>query len=410
MLTVKKLLKVAAAIAVGIAAALWLNHVMPKTASEPISLSSMPPTEEVASTTTADIIDALFAGDQSAQMALAAPVLQDIEQGISADIFETGSARYDGEWAVGSYQLAVLGLGQLVQAHPQLVSAYLPAMERSVERLITPEMNQFGIQAWDEDRLARLHSDSLQDHNGHAYLGYTNLALSMLRLHNPNNQFVNLNDRLTASLLKGLITEPYGLLETYPNEVYPADIAAVIGSIALHDKATGESHQRELAKLVQYFCDQFLDPATGLVFQSVDVATGQPIDRPRASGTALSAYYLSFVDNVVTAHIFQPVASSQILRLPVGLAIKEYPVGETGDGDIDSGLLVLGASPSATVFAIGGAKITNDKSLYRELYETILSFSRLPPSQGEFSKVAADNLLETPLGHSILLAMLTADS
>lgn len=238
----------------------------------------------------------------------------------------------------------------------------------------------------------------------------------MLRLHQPNNQFANLNDTLTASLLQGLIAAPYGLLETYPNETYPADIAAVIGSIALHDKATGENHQRELATLVQHFCDQFVDAKTGLVFQSVDAVSGLPVDRPRASGSALSAYYLSFVDNAIAVHLFEVVASSQVMRLPVGSAIKEYPQGENGEGDIDSGLLVLGASPSATAFAIGGARLTDSQALYQDLYKTILLFSDSARSSSASSSdngsvsSAVGDASETPLSRSILLAMLTAGS
>lgn len=150
MLSFKQLFRIASAIAVGIVAAVLLHQVTPQIAPVQTTASStaVPAAVETVSTSSVDRpvdkIDALFAGNRTAQTVLAAPVLQDTAQGISAEMFETGSARYDGEWAVGSYQMAVLGLGQILQSHAELASAYLPAMERSVERLITPEMNQFG--------------------------------------------------------------------------------------------------------------------------------------------------------------------------------------------------------------------------------------------------------------------------
>ena len=126
--------------------------------------------------------DALFRGEVRSQQQLAAKVLKDIEQGICANSFTTGSDRFDGEWAVGSYQMAALGLGQIILAHPELRDEYVPMIERSVERLLAPDMNRFGTEAWGEEGLS-----SLESINGHAYLGYTNLALSMLRLHKENN-------------------------------------------------------------------------------------------------------------------------------------------------------------------------------------------------------------------------------
>ncbi|GAA4061915.1 hypothetical protein GCM10022214_13750 [Actinomadura miaoliensis] len=49
-------------------------------------------------------------------------------------------------------------------------------------------------------------------------------------------------------------------------------------------------------------------------------------------------------------------------------AIAEYPPGLSGQGDVDSGPLILGVSASATVVALGAARVHGDDRLAGPLY------------------------------------------
>jgi Linalool dehydratase/isomerase len=340
---------------------------------------------------------ALFIGDLAAQKPIAAIVMQDIQQGIKPEQFKTGNRRFDGEWAIGTYQMAVMGLGQMVLAHPELREAYLPTIEQCVERLLQPEAIAFGTAAYGENGLAALDSA-----NGHAYLGYVNLALSMLRRLEPNNRFSTVNDRLTEALVRRLKAAPYDLIETYPNEAYPADNAAVLASIALYDRATGKDHASLLSTLMQQFKQRYVDGKTGLVVQSAEARSGQIVDRPRSSGTALSAYFLALVDPALAKSLFQAVSQQQV-DISGFVGIREYPAGEAGAGDIDSGTLMFGVSPAATSFAIGPSRLFQDRELYGKLYRTIDFFSHNLPTQQRTADLA-----DSPLQHATRLAMLTA--
>lgn len=397
----KNTFKVVGTILIGFLSALLLKWVVfaPPSSTDTVQTSSVTTASNAHSTeTNKSSAVSLFQGDLASQKVLAQKVIADIERGITANDFQTGSARYDGEWAVGSYQMAVLGLGQVITAHPEMKATYLPVMNRGVEALLTPEMNQFGSEAWGSEGLRALGTD-----DGHAYLGYTNLALSMLRLHDPNNELASVNDALTQALLRRLEQTPYGIVETYPNEVYPADLAAVIGSIALYDTATGQDHSQPLKKLINHFVQNYLDDKSGLVFQAIDASSREPVDHPRASGTSLSAYFLSFADSEVASTVFQSVKEHQKLEIFNLVGIKEYPKGKIGDGDIDSGTLVSGVSPAATAFAISGARITQDLPLYQTLYKTVDFFGSSPLATTE-----NQSLIESPLGNAVLLAMITA--
>jgi len=341
---------------------------------------------------------ALYADELGAQDALAREVAAYITSGVAASAFHTGSARFDGEWAFGTYTMASMGLGQVILAHPDRRDAYLPAMEQCAEQLTAPATNAFGTEAWGHSGL-----DGLPGGEGHAYLGYTNLAFGMLRLIAPDTRFAAVHDRLTEGLARRLAAAPHGLFETYPGEAYPADIAMVAGSIALHDCATGAPERPWLAAWRIAFL-QWLDPASGLAYQSGVAARGSAggAGPPRASGTALAAFALSFADRDLSRRLFQALRNGQSSLLGFG-AVREYAVGHDGAGDIDSGPVVLGVSVSATGFTLSSAKLHDDQPFFTSLYRTADLFG-VPVDRPSGRRFVSGG----PLGNSILLAMTTA--
>lgn len=342
---------------------------------------------------------ALYAGDPGAQGALAAEVAAHARAGVGAASFSTGSPRFDGEWALVTHQMTALGLGQIILAHPETRPRYLPLIERCAERLLSPESTAFGTEAWGEEG-----ARSLQSSHGHAYLGYSNLALSMLTFLDPGNRFADLNRDLTESLARRLREAPHGIIETYPGEAYPADVAAVAGSIGLYDRARGTDHSAALQAHAAQLRARYLDPRSGLLYQAVDARTGQPVASPRASGTAIAAYFLSFADPALAREVFAGIARNQRATFLGFGGVREYPEGVAGSGDIDSGPVLFGVSVSASGFALAGARMFGEEALFTELYRTaeLFGVSVARPSGGRRF------LSGGPIGNAILLAMLTA--
>ena len=101
-------------------------------------------------------------------------------------------------------------------------------MARCGARLMATESRAFGTTRWGEDGLATLTSS-----HGHAYLGYLALGLGMLRAMNPQHPTAAVHDALIAALARRLDAAPAGLIETYPGEAYPPDVASVVGAIGL---------------------------------------------------------------------------------------------------------------------------------------------------------------------------------
>ncbi|MBK6529736.1 MAG: hypothetical protein IPF99_09070 [Deltaproteobacteria bacterium] len=342
--------------------------------------------------------DALFDGGASAQDALARTVADYVARDTRAGSFHTGSTRFDGEWALVTSQMAALGLSQVILAHPELRARYLPPLRAAVDHLLRPETFAFGTQAWGAPAL-----DSLDQDRGHAYLGYVALAMGALREVDPGTRHAALHDRIVEALARRLEGSPVGVIETYPGEAYPCDLATVVGAIGQHARLTGSDRRALIARMAAVYRTRWTDPSSGYLVQTVVPETGAWASPPRGSGTALSAYFLSFADASLARELGQAVARSGTRSLAGFGAVAEYPRGTAGQGDIDSGPVVLGVSVSATGFALSSARQLRDRERFRALYRTASLFG-VPVSRGAGQAFVAGG----PIGNSILLAMLTA--
>ena len=83
--------------------------------------------------------------------------------------------------------------------------------------------------------------------------------------------------------------------------------------------------------------------------------------------------------------------------------MREYPPGEGGPGDIDSGPVILGIGFSSTGFALAGARTFGDRERFQSLYRTAYLIGS-PLERGGLRNYVCGG----PLGNAILFAMLTA--
>jgi len=344
--------------------------------------------------------DAFYDGQLDAVRPLAEGVATWVSDGIGQSDFDTGNSCFDGEWHFGTYQMAALGLLQVIAAHPETRERYLPLVEKCVDRLLEPEIRAFDTSAWGNDAMSTL--DSGQGHC--AYLGYLNIVLCAYRKVSGQSKYDDPNDRITAALVRRLGQAPQGIIETYPDEAYPVDNCAAIASIAFYDRVTGADHSELVGQLVRQLGEAHTDPQSGLLYQAVDHLTGEKYDKPRASGTALGAYFMSFGDMDLSRRMYAALRRSCAARLAGFAAIREYPPGtKSGQGDIDSGPVVLGLSFSGTGFTLATARINKDRELYKGLYR-LGCLVGAPINRARRRTFVCGG----PLGNSIMLAMLTA--
>jgi len=342
-----------------------------------------------------------FEGALKLQGALARGVYRTIQSPLSHHDYVTGAELFDREWHFATYMMAGMGFGQIGLEHPTWRNRSAQRMAYCIQQLLRPELRLFDKRRWQADPLTSLASD-----RGHvAYLGYLNLLLSFHRLVEPQTPYEELNDKVSTALIRRFSKSSTGLLETYPNEVYPVDNAAGIASVALRLRTkpnvkTAAFVQRWLAK----FRHSTVEPNTGLLYQRVTAKTAHPIGPPRGSGTALAAYFLSFAAPRQSRELYDALVRELKGSLWGYSAVREYARNVVnGQADIDSGPIIFGYGMAATGFAISLARIHRDRDTYTGLVRTAYAFGR--PRRNEDTMTFKTG---GPVHDAIMLAMLTA--
>jgi hypothetical protein len=345
--------------------------------------------------------DAWMASSLDKQLSLEKALAEIIERPLGDGDYPTGSPLLDGEWRFATYMMAGMGFGQLALEHPTLQARELELIDKCIAQLISKAGQKFDRDAWDGHAPLDLDDDRFAHGS---YLGYLNLLLSLDRLLDPNGRYAALNERVTSALARRLETAaasdrtPQAILPSYPREYFPVDNAAVIGSIALHDRAVGSTaHSDLVARFCRRLDEKWRDRKTGLLHQT------EPHGPARGSGTALASYFLSFADRKISADLLDATKKSLYGDVLGFGAIREYPRGKSGGGDADSGPIIAGFGVSATGFALGAARAHGDAELFARLYATIELFGAPAERQGKKRYGSGGSV-----GNAILFAMLTA--
>jgi hypothetical protein len=321
--------------------------------------------------------------DPAVLQPLADQVAASVKGGADASWFTTGDPRFDGEWALVTCQMAVIGLSQLVLHAPETRSRYQPALEDCARWLVTPEARQFGTEGWREDGLS---AEALQSDHAHAYLGWTNVALALAVRLVPDRE----------AFARRMATLPVHQLETYPGESYPPDQVMLAASVGL-----AGGHEALLSQWAPSFQRAAIDPETGLLYQSLSSTHGHPVDSPRGSGSALAAAFLQYVDPALARQLATQVHTHLgVTTLGFG-ATREVPHGAAFRMDIDSGPVLFGRGVSATGFSIAAARVAGDERWFRSLVRTAHTVGAPRPWGRRWY------LTGGALGNAILLAMFT---
>jgi len=262
-------------------------------------------------------------------------------------------SQFAGEWSIVTLSMTAIAAANIGFEHSETVPADVELVSRCAEAARRKESRTFDAARWNDDPIDAM--DGPGAHTG--YLGYLAMILEAHRLLGGHDaELAALETKVIASLTTKLRNAPSGLLPTYPNETYVADNAVVIAALALADvgRASTKPHAQLLKTTLATWRATLLDKETGvLVFSPAH-------PHARASGAALSAMMLWWADETFAKEQAKAIAARfDDDVFGVFGAVCEFERC-TGEGDVDSGPLVRGASPSATGFAIALAKRSGD--------------------------------------------------
>jgi hypothetical protein len=196
------------------------------------------------------------------------------------------------------------------------------------------------------------------------YCGWSNYLRAKLFSVQPVNGVVD--SATLASACTG-IAECYSrsatpFLQTYSSASWPADNFPAIASLAIYDRVLTPRFE-ELILTWLNSVDTHLDPQTGLIPHSVQSYTGKTDEGTRGCSQALIIRLLFEIDSA-RACMYYNNFHRQFVTTFLGMpAIREYPKGCAGQGDIDSGPVLFGIGSAATIVGLGTARMAGDTLL-----------------------------------------------
>ncbi|MBI3098739.1 MAG: hypothetical protein HYY93_10945 [Planctomycetes bacterium] len=154
-------------------------------------------------------------------------------------------------------------------------------------------------------------------------------------------------------------------LETWKGAVWPVDNLSAILSLTLCDALCGTDYGKVGEKWIAWQ-KAHLHADTGLMYEGIDAKTETPAGRPRGCALSWSLAFLAGIDPAFAGE--QYAAYRKKMGVSVfGLAgFREFPPGDKGTADADSGPVHQGAGMAATGFGVAAARVLGDRSRFRD--------------------------------------------
>lgn len=187
---------------------------------------------------------------------------------------------------------------------------------------------------------------------GAFYTGWTNYvlgkALSVQAITERKAGDIARFQSTCEKITNALTHSPSPYLETYKGQAWPADMLLGIASLQLHDQLFAPKYKT----IITIWLDrvkQRLAEQTGLIPHSVYAQNGSVKESPRGSSQSLMLHFLYDIDREFALAQFE-LFKTHFLDWRLGLeAIREYPKGQYGSGDVDSGPVLWGIGGAACI-------------------------------------------------------------
>lgn len=246
-----------------------------------------------------------------------------------------GSGLIAGEWYLVSLSMAGIAAKNLGRSEDL---TWLTA------RALQSDVRAFDTREWRSDALATL--DTAEGHAG--FLGHAGLLLAL----ECSTGHAAIRRQVLSALERRYAAAPDALIETYPGRTWIPDNSVTLAAVALGAQCDGHAVSAR-----EWLARWPVERSSGLL----RFTPGAKV--PRASGNGWNSMYLHFVDPAFAREQFTKAEATFLFDTVPGLAAwREFPPGVEGHGDVDSGPLIFGLSPSGTGFALAGATLYGSKA------------------------------------------------
>lgn len=190
--------------------------------------------------------------------------------------------------------------------------------------------------------------------------------------------------RRCRMIVYALETQESPYLESYSGQAWPADGLIAVSAVQLYNTKLGGQLQNEVENwLVKV--KKNLDHKYHLIPHSINGETGEILESARGCSQSLMLNFLQEIDPVFAKEQFEKYRKLFVDKRLGLYGIREYPIGITGSGDVDSGPVIWDIGGAASIVGQRAFGMYGDTVLYKALRNNIEAFGMGFKSQNKKS-------------------------
>lgn len=311
--------------------------------------------------------------------------------------------QFQGEWALYSCSMLSASLVNIATLYPETKDESKCAIDSLIRIVMSPELRRYDRIRWGEDPLETLDGD--ESHV--SYLSHLAWMIAGYKQVGGDGKYDQLYHSLCSTMNRRLLSSSGMNLQTYPDEsVYIPDMLVAIVALKLYSLQYGGKYSSTVKKWLENMKKNHLSESNAIIASMVmRDYNGPNCITVKGSYTALSCYYLTFVDEDFAREQYDKFKANFLKRRPI-TGFKEYshksPILAI---DIDAGPILFGLSPTGSAFGIGPVTFFGDTLLRKKLLRTAELAGTTVSSKDKSHYLLADIAL---VGEAITLAMRTA--
>jgi hypothetical protein len=298
----------------------------------------------------------------------------------------------EAEWPFMSFCYFAYACCNLARHDPEIRDEALEEVRYVIEALQTPRLAGFVTAHFGQPFGKKDFTPSVFVH-GH----FLNVVLRYREV-SGDEKYDEFTHQVAAALIKSFSASDQGILRSYKDMWWLTDNFVAMSALARYADAFSKDVSGLTGKLTESVKKHYLDEDTGLFATYVKPEGHEVLQGPRGISVMYGLQFLADFDSKFAASQYA-LAKQHLIKTGLGYgAVREFPEGHEGSGDVDSGPVLLGFGPSASGFAIGAAARMKDE----EVFESLLRASRwagMPVFEGDQLRYQT----MPPVGQAVIL-------
>ena len=309
--------------------------------------------------------------------------------------------QFQREWALYSCSMLSASLVNTTLLYKEKQDLAIAKIDSLIQIVMSPELRSYDRIRWHEDPL-----ESLAGSKSHiSYISHLAWMIGGYKRIGGDGKYDKLYHSLCEAMNRRILASPDLNLQTYPGEpVYVPDMLVAIVALKIYSQQYNGKYASTVDRWVENAKTTMLDEETGLIASILPNSRSHKLNI-KGSYTALSCYYLTFIDEEFAQDQYERFKKYFLQKSPI-TGFREYHDRMCWLGmDIDVGPILFNLSPTGTAFAVGSVTYFGDNTLRKKLLRTGELAGFTVSRKGKSHYLLANVAL---VGEAIMLAMRTA--